>query len=456
MYSAYARIGRTCALSVLAFINVGATAALAADYYAAPNGSSGGSGSIASPWDLKSALSGSKGIKPGDTLWLRGGKYAGAFTSNLQGSSSAPVIVRQMPGERATIDGGNSGGGTIFMVKGSYTWFWGFEVMSSDPARVSSQVTSWPTDIPRGECVTIDQSTSHPGLKFINMAIHDGRQGVSLWMEAQDAELYGNLIYDNGWDAPDRGHGHGIYSQNQTGTMHIRDNIVSRNFSHGMQIYGSSTSYLNNYDVDGNIWFNNGETSIFGFDRNVLLGGDSIANNLLFTNNSFYTCKLKVGYAAPGNNITMTNNYFPVAVELKATNVTISGNTFLSDDITFTPANYRSNTYLTSSPSGLRIFVRPNAYEAGRANIAAYNWAQNSAVPVDLSQVLNRGDSFEIRDVQNYFGSPVVTGTYNGSPVNLPMSSLTAITQAIGGVQVKVPHTSSQFGAFVVIRTNHK
>ena len=449
-----AGVRRTSAIALFALLNSGGVACFAAQYYAAPNGSSSGDGSVSRPWTLSHALSGSAPIKPGDTLWLRGGTYNGTFTSNLEGSASSPIVVRQMPNERATIDGGNSGGNGIFTVRGAYTWYWGFEIMSSDPVRVSSQVSSWPTDIPRGEGLDIDQSTPHPGLKFINLVIHDTRQGVSFWKEAQDGELYGNLIYNNGWDAPDRAHGHGIYSQNQTGTQHLRDNVVFRNFSHGMQIYGSSTSFLNNYDIDGDIWFNNGEPSVFGFDRNVLLGGDSVANNLSFTNNSFYTCKLKIGYTAPANNVTLGNNYLPVTVELNAKNVTMSGNLFLSNDITFTPASYPNNTYLTSSPTGLHIEVRPNAYEPGRANIAVYDWSGASSVAVDLSQVLTAGDSFQILDAQNYFGAPVLLGTYNGSPVNLPISSTNAaVAEPIGGSSVVVKHTSTQFGAFVVIRT---
>jgi parallel beta helix pectate lyase-like protein len=453
MYSNIASIGRASALAVLAFVNVGA---FGADYYAAPKGSSSGNGSMSSPWDLASALSGSKAIKAGDTLWLRGGTYHGTFTSNLQGTSSSPIIVRQTRGEHATIDGGNSGGGGIFSVKGAYVWFWGFEVMSSDSNRISSQSTSWPTDIPRGEGVVIDQSTPHPGLKFINMLIHDTRQGVSFWKEAQNGELYGNIIYNNGWDGPDRGHGHGIYSQNQTGTMHLRDNIVFRNFDHGMQIYGSSAAYLNNYDVDANGWFNNGEPSRYGFSRNVLLGGDSVANNIAFTNNNFYTCKLKVGYSAPANNVKITGNYFPVSVELKATNVTITGNTFSflsTNGISFSQSSYPNNTYLNGSPSGSRIVVRPNTYEQGRANIIVYNWGKAASASVDVSSVLTTGQSYEVLDVQNLNGVPVAEGTYNGSKITIPMTA-TTVSPVIGNASVQPQHTSSQFNIFVLVPTS--
>ena len=107
--------------------------AIATDFYAAPNGSPSGNGSINSPWDLQTALNQPSAVHAGDTIWLRGGTYTGHFTSNLNGTSSTPIIVRQYAGERATIDGNYAGNIPTLIVDGSYTWFWGFEVMNSDP-----------------------------------------------------------------------------------------------------------------------------------------------------------------------------------------------------------------------------------------------------------------------------------------------------------------------------------
>src|SRR5690349_20013988 len=123
------RVGYIAAFAAFMFTSADAVVAYGADYYVAPNGSSGGDGSISNPWDLGSALSRTGVIQAGDTLWVRGGTYHGTFTSHLQGTPSSPVVVRQMPGERAIIDGGNSNGSALFTVSGTYTWFWGFEVM---------------------------------------------------------------------------------------------------------------------------------------------------------------------------------------------------------------------------------------------------------------------------------------------------------------------------------------
>ena len=71
-------------------------------WYIAPNGSSGGDGSQARPWDIATGLNGPSAVKPGDTIWLRGGNYGNGTTiynSRLKGTAAAPVLVRQYPGE---------------------------------------------------------------------------------------------------------------------------------------------------------------------------------------------------------------------------------------------------------------------------------------------------------------------------------------------------------------------
>src|SRR5215467_3365855 len=80
-------------------------AAQAKDYYVAPGGSPQGNGLPSSPWDLATGLEQSGLLKPGDTLWIRGGTYTGAYTCTLLGSPSAPIIVRNYQNERAIIDG---------------------------------------------------------------------------------------------------------------------------------------------------------------------------------------------------------------------------------------------------------------------------------------------------------------------------------------------------------------
>jgi len=94
-----------------------------------------------------------------------------------------------------------------------------------------------------------------------------------------------------------------------------------------------------------------------------------------------------------------------------------------------------------------KAFVRPNAYEKGRANIIIFNWENKETVDVDLSGVLKGGDNFEVRDAQDWFGKPVVTGKYTGEKVSLPMK-LTSIGKPVTKVEFK--HTPPEFCVFVV------
>jgi hypothetical protein len=365
-------------------------------------------------------------------------------------------MVRQYPGERATIDGGNSNGTGVLSIAGAHAWYWGFEVMSSYGHRVSKQSSSWPTDILFGEAIQTDQTANHPGVKLINLLIHDTRQGISFWKEAIDSEIYGCLIYHNGWDAPDRGHGHGIYAQNQTGTKTIKDNIIFANYSHGIQAYGSDTAYLNNFWVEGNTLSQNGSLSVDS-GRNLLIGGGNIAQNPTVTSNYLYRyydghqpgSDLDLGYSAGCSNPKVTNNYVADWTTFVncTSGLTMTGNTFYGEVAGFSPSSFPNNTYLSQRPTGTVAFVRPNQYEPRRANITVFNWARSAVVSVDLSELLDEGDEFVVRNAQDYFGQPVASGTYSGRSVEIPMEGLT-VAQPIG--HSSPSSVAPDFGAFVV------
>jgi len=398
-------------------------------------------------------------VRPGDTIWLRGGTYRGTFASSLTGTAGAPVKVRQYPGERATLDGGPANVASVLSVAGAYTWYWGFEVMSSSSSsRVLSQSGSTPIGLNRpNEGIGLDQSSPHPGLKFINLIVHDLGQGFGLWQQAIDAEVYGCLIYYNGWTAPDRGHGHGVYVQNLTGTKRIADNIIFSNFSHGIQAYGSDVAYLNNISIDGNTIFANGMPS--DYQRNVLVGGGSVAQSPRFTDNALYYPgtagqNLNVGYepygvgaASPlitGNYVVNGDNAFSPL----NTNVTMTGNTFDSSVSQTIRTQYPLNNYSTSPPATPQVFVRANQYEAGRGDVTVFNWGNAATLSVSLSGVLSIGSSYEIRNAQNFFAAPVRSGVYGGGSVSLPM---TGLSPAAPYGYSAPPATGPQFNAFVVM-----
>src|SRR6266849_5816512 len=210
--------------------------------YVTPNGSTAGAGALAVPWELNTALS---CALEGDTVWLRGGVYGGDFATALSGTASAPILFRQYPGERATIDG-------TLRADGDYLTFWGFEIMQSAPNTYGLQANT---------------NAGH----FINLIVHDaGTQGVSFWTPGENAELYGCIIYNNGTH---ENLDHGVYVHNETGTKVIADNVFFDNFARGIQVYASSNNpAIRNVPVEGHVAFNDGYiSSLVSCRQNVVL-----------------------------------------------------------------------------------------------------------------------------------------------------------------------------------------
>jgi len=144
---------------------------------------------------------------------------------------------------------------------------------------------------------------------------------------------------------------------------------------------------------------------------------------------------LEVGY---WSSITATSN------QLMGTGTVVNLN-----DPALTMSKFSGQTQ-AALPTATKVVVRKNPYEAGRANVAVYNWGGASSVQLDLSNILPAGASYEIRNVQNWFGSPVVSGTYSGGSVTLPMRAVTPPVP-VGFSSSRAPSTGTQFNAYVVL-----
>ena len=495
--------------SALAFVvcTLCATTGFAAQWYVSPIGTPSGNGSMALPWDLQTALNQPGGVLAGDTIWLRGGAYVGLFSSHLNGTPSAPIIVRQYPHERATLMGAvNNGLRETLHILGTYTWFWGFEVTAAGTDHVTTTTGSWPSDMDISAGVgTEDHPGGGVGCKLINLVVHDTSQGMSLWTPAENLEVAGCLLYHNGWDAPDRGHGHAIYTQNNTGTKLITDSIMFGGFSHGMHAYGSDTAYISNYTFQNNVSFDCGILSAVAGGRNVLIGGARPAQGIVACGNFVYrrdgnmSDGLRIGYGGTNPDANVQNNYVVGGTEIiRFSNVTFRNNTSVgphtlmslnTSGVSAVPAynwNFNSyycleqvyapfhremagafstgatwnawrsatgydanSTYTNAYPSVAHAFVRPNPYEPRRANIIVFNWPNSTSVNVDISSILSPGQTYGVRDAQNYFGPLVASGTYAGGTISIPMTS-TAAAQPAGNAPKPYVHTSRQFGVFIL------
>lgn len=427
-----------------------------AEFYAAPSGTPDGDGSYEHPWDLATALAHPPALQPGDTLWLRGGHYIGPFTSELVGEPDAPIIMRALPGVRAELDGSSAYESTL-QINGAYAWYWGFEVMRSDLDRVTDISGSSPPDLSRGHSNGVNVFGDH--IRLINLIVHDDGQGFGFWTPAEDSEIYGSLVYNNGWLGPDRGHGHAIYTQNLNGTKRIYDNILFNQFSYGIHAYTEGGS-IQGFDIAGNLWFNNGIIA-GGEDTlkdNCLVGGLQPAARVTLRENAGWAHSdtersVRLGYDHEGNqDVTLLDNYFVGETRFAQPwqSITMNGNTFYSLVTGHVDSSaYPDNIYLNTRPSGAKVILRPNQYEPGRAHIAIYNWDLAASVAVDVSSVLSPGTVYELRNAQDFWAEPVLAGTYTGDPLMVPMQALPAAAPI--GWPVSPTPTGPEFNVFVLL-----
>ena len=190
----------------------------AADFYASPSGRTNGTGTIIDPVALSTGLlNATTPAKPGDTLWLRSGVYPGGGGAYLYGDPGQPITIRQYPGERAVFDGSNSTNPTL-SIYGRWNVWRDIEVMNSS------------TNRSLGEGRPLGLAVMSPNTRLINCVLHDGG-GIGFWELSSDAEMYGCLIYNVGYDTTNnsgsiKGNGHSVYTQNAAGKKWIHDNIL--------------------------------------------------------------------------------------------------------------------------------------------------------------------------------------------------------------------------------------
>ncbi len=481
----------------------------ARSHYVAPNGTASGNGTLSAPWNLATALNQPLGVFPNDTIWLRGGTYQADFVSDLTGQAGKPIVLRQYPGERATIDG-------KFTVNGSYTYYWGFEVMYSDLRRKTTQTGPDPTDVPRN-----DKAVAIIGKfnKFINLVVHDMGDGVFAHTNSEGTEIYGCIVYNSGWEGGDGPYGNNLYMQNQGATKRVVDNVLFNSFLYNIQIYGSDAAALRNFYIESNSIFGGGDAMAGGNATNIVQWGGAPgqigdfvyqANSIFHRQGSSGAIQLNAAGAVPGNNLTFSNNIVQgQSFFAEWQNYTTTNNLFTSGTSALSGQNvlislrlspgqspsahtWNNNTYYTAAastqnpfyvygscapncntilfsgwrsatgydaggtfftgvPTTNQTIVLPNQYESWRAFITVWNWSGAATANVNISSVVAAGQPFAIRHVYNLYGPPIVSGVHSGALVSIPLTGHTAPRPI--GYSTTPPSTGAAFNVFLLTKS---
>ena len=307
-----------------------------------------------------------QGAMLGEDMYL-GAKSGGTFINSIRGwfgttptSHNAGELVVQT--------------GHVLDIQGSDVVFRDLDIYNSDPARVQFVEDSQSGPHKRGFAVNISGART----KLINCSVHDQGNGVFQNPSAVDSEVYGCIIYNNGYIFQTLGHGHGLYIQNSTGSFKVTNCIVFNNFHDGIKPTSLSGDAIN-VILNGNIVFNSGSpTSLVpGADPrqrypNTIIGanngtvdGCEIKNSCYYHPQDSYGGNIKLGYQGTNGSIALTNNYIAGGTQQIQisyfTPLTVTGNTIYVGNNS-TPAVY--NTFLLhySNTTGQIATIDNNTY----------------------------------------------------------------------------------------------
>lgn len=462
----------------------------AKSFHVTVDGSATGTGDINDAWTLQAALNQPFSVQPGDSILIHEGIYRGFFTSRLTGNASNPIIVTSFKRENVIIEGiSDEEASSVLTIEGSFSHIQNLIIRSRNSNRVSTQSGSNPNDINTSAGVIFFGHNN----KLINCIIHDNvGSGIGFWSTAVDSEIYGCIIFYNGWVGPDRGHGHAIYSQNETGTKKISNNIIFSSAGEGIHIYTEGGS-IQGFDISSNILFNSGFLS-GSFDRSIIIGGFQPADRIEISNNCMYhdfdisgKSLLQLGYGTDNVNGSVSDNYMAggsasLAVVRPWEELIVSGNSLINptncvslgsiedysgyswDNNSYymgilngrsfsewqNITGFDSNgSYFESLPDENKIFIYPNEYESRRAHIAIFNWEMLDTVEIDVSSFLAPGETFYLYDVENLQAGPFQEGKVQDSSISIEMNR-SDFTGPYGNISSIVEHTGTDFGVFLV------
>jgi hypothetical protein len=396
-----------------------------ANIYVSPTGSSYAKGTYEDPLDLQTVLNSNSPAKPGYLVILKEGRYSGRFVSNVKGGVNSPIIFAGEPGKRVIIEGIYKAGEQVhalYINQSSWVEFRDLEITASSASR---------------NIMTSGLEINGQNTKIINCIIHDTAQGIFSSSSAINNELYGNIIYNNGFygESEGRGRGHGIYIQNKEGTKRIANNILFFGYGFGIHAY-TETGSIKGLDFERNVWFRTGASleggSLTGNSDGLLIGGLTPVDSTRVIENYSWSPtansrNVRLGWGSTVNNefIELKNNYFvgDIYVQGYWKDGNVIGNHFYGETNHIGKKEFPENEYYSELPQKNKVVLHANEYDPNRIDLIIYNWEDKNRVSVALDSYLSVGKPFKIYSVYDLWGEPVVSGVYSGGAVQVPMGT---------------------------------
>lgn len=290
-------------------------------YYIAPNGNDHSSGTLEAPW--RTFDKAASEVKPGDTVFVRGGIYHESAKFTTSGTSTLPIKILAFPPEKPIIDGYGTipgEGSALFSLKGDYIYASGIEVRNS----------------------------AYDGVQLLgnfdivsDMFIHHCLKKGILISEGHNSVVEHNLIW---WNSTANEYGNGsswssgiTAGRNGVSYATIRDNAVWENWGQGINTYEADHTV-----IEGNVVHDNFSGNIYIHDAiNILCQRNFIYTNpasIMFPYGGHYGIMMGDERTVPSTNITIINNisfgnewnYTMTQGTNVISNVLIANNTFVN------------------------------------------------------------------------------------------------------------------------------
>lgn len=218
------------------------------DFYVSPAGSDANNGSLKRPW--KTVAHAAASVKPGSTVHVASGEYAGNVISTISGTQDERIRFISEKQGGAHILGGT--GEAAWENKGDYVDIVGFDVTGADANGIENLASN----------VRILGNTVHDIVALCNPS--GGAGIIDAEYSAHDDDIAFNFVHDiHAPDGCSRRHGVGIYHTNLRG--HVYNNLSVHNGSEGIQLWHAADAVL----VANNTTLNNRGAGI------VIGAGDS-------------------------------------------------------------------------------------------------------------------------------------------------------------------------------------